>query len=141
MATLEQPAYLGRRQQHLRFEAATELRLPADHRVSAGIVAFQNETHHYYLGTRRSGDRYDVFLDGAFDGTPETIEQVAVDASPGDPLVLEILGNGGHVSFFYRLRGKDQVALAVELDGKLLSTEVAGGFVGTTLGPHVRLEE
>lgn len=34
-----------------------------------------------------------------------------------------------------------RLPLAENLDGKLLSTAVAGGFVGVTLGPHTRLEQ
>jgi alpha-N-arabinofuranosidase len=140
MATFGQPAYLGRRQQHQRFKASTELRLPADRRRSAGIVAFQNETHHYYLGARRNGEGYDVFLEQASGGAPEIVQRTRIDARPGSPLILEISGDKGDIGFSYRRPSGAAVPLADKLNGRLLSTAVAEGFVGTTLGPHSRIE-
>ncbi len=57
------PAYLGRRQQHLTFDASTSLRLPKEPGVAAGIAAFQNGQHWYFLGARRDGESVQVFLE------------------------------------------------------------------------------
>lgn len=143
LASLEQPSFLARRQQHLRYLASTALRLPGDPALTAGIAAFQNETHHYYFAVQREGDGYGLFLEQAAGGAPQRIRQAAVDGRPGDPLVLGIDGDRGTIGFWYCV-GNCQDGrrwLARDLDGKLLSTQVAGGFVGTTLGPHARLEE
>src|SRR5690606_11397702 len=77
MSTLAQPAYLGRRQQHLAWRATTALRLPAGTGMSAGLVAFQNETHHYYLGVRRrQAGGYTLFLEQASGSLPQTIRSI-----------------------------------------------------------------
>lgn len=144
LESLEQPAFLARRQQHLRYRASAQLQLPADPTVAAGIAAFQDERHHYFLGVRRQGNGYEIFLDQAAGGTPRRIRSGAVDADPDGPLVLGVDGNRGGIGFWYcRPDACDEDGgrswLAKNLDGKLLSTAVAGGFVGTTLGVHARL--
>lgn len=143
--SLEQPAFLARRQQHTRFSAATQLRLPAGPSVSAGIVAFQNETHHYYLGIRLRGDAYEIFLEQAAGAPPRQIRSATIHARPGESLLLGIDGEGGSIGFWYCECAEcdDDTGrgwIARELDGKLLSTDVAGGFVGTTIGLHSRRE-
>jgi len=139
--SLEQPAYLGRRQQHLRYRASAALQLPADPAVAAGIAAFQNETHHYFLGVRRRNDGYEIFLEQAAGGVPRRIRTAQVDLAAGTALVLGIEGDRGAIGFYYRHpagTGSDPAWLARDLDGRLLSTAIAGGFVGTTLGVHAR---
>ncbi|MGL6159137.1 glycoside hydrolase family 43 protein [Microbulbifer sp.] len=141
MASQEQPVYLGRRQQHQRFQTSAQLRLPADEDVSAGIVAFQNENHHYYLGVKAAGkDGYEIFLERAAGGEPQRLHSVSVDAKAGEAIALEIRGDRSEISFYYQPSGRPAKKLVAGMDGKLLSTEVAGGFVGTTLGPHARSE-
>ena len=49
-------------------------------------------------------------------------------------------GDAGRIGFDWQLGDREPESLAEGLDAKLLSTEVAGGFVGTTVGPHARLE-
>lgn len=141
--SLEQPAFLGRRQQHLRYRASAELQVPALPDVAAGIAAFQNETHHYFLGVQRRDDGYQVFLEQAAGGAPRRIRSASVDGNAGDALVFGVDGDRGTIGFWYcppDACGEDggKSWLARDLDGKLLSTAVAGGFVGTTLGVHAR---
>jgi len=54
-------------------------------------------------------------------------------------LRLLIKGNGGRYSFFYDA-GDGWQLLHDNDDASILSTEVAGGFVGTVLGPYARQE-
>lgn len=140
LSSLEQPSYLGRRQQHIRFRASAELELPASRSVAAGLAAFQNATHHYLLAARRRGAGYEVFVERAKGGPAEMVARKSVHAGPGDALVLEIRGDGEEIGFYFRYADGVPVAVAKGLDGTVLSTAVASGFVGTTLGPHARLE-
>ena len=57
------PALLARRQQHLVFDATTQLRVPSKAGTAAGLAAFQNEAHWYFLGTRRVGTSVEVFVE------------------------------------------------------------------------------
>ncbi|MFC4313427.1 glycoside hydrolase family 43 protein [Steroidobacter flavus] len=130
------PAYLGRRQQHLTFEASTSLRLPKEPGVAAGIAAFQNGQHWYFLGARRVGDAVQVFLEKQSGTTAQQI--AAATLKPAAEIKLKITGQGRDYSFYYDAAGWQP--LLKNDDGSILSTEVAGGFVGATLGPHARLE-
>jgi alpha-N-arabinofuranosidase len=144
--SLEQPSFLTRRQQHLRYRASVQLRVPTDPDVAAGIAAFQNESHHYFLGVQRGNSGYEIFLEQAAAGAPQRIRTASIDLAAGAPLILAIDGDAGRIGFGYRRPDHPREPagpateswLARELDGKLLSTAVAGGFVGTTLGVYAR---
>lgn len=139
LADLQQPSFLARRQQHLSFTAETALELPLTGGLSAGLVAFQNSTHHFYLGAMYNGASYTLFLESAQGGTPAVIESTAL---PGniEQLKLGIEGRIGTISFYYVADDKERKYLASELDAKILSTQVAGGFVGAHVGVHTRRE-
>lgn len=136
--TLRNPSFLARRQQHLVFEASTALAMPTEAGTAAGIAAFQNETHWYFLGVRRSGGKAQLFLEKRAGKAVETIASAPIE--PGASLKLKIAGNGGAYSFAYDADGRGWQWLLQDADGSLLSTDVAGGFVGATLGPYARDE-
>ncbi|MGJ4728021.1 glycoside hydrolase family 43 protein [Luteimonas sp. SDU101] len=138
--TLVNPAFYARRQQHQVFEASTAMELPAPG-VAAGLAAFQGETHWYFLGVRRSaGQGVEVFLEKkAGEGEPEVVaRQSVVEAAQ---FTLHIEGDEGAYGFgFDAGDGKGVQWLLRDADGTILSTDVAGGFVGATIGPHARDE-
>jgi alpha-N-arabinofuranosidase len=134
---MRNPSFLARRQAHMNFDASTELTPPAAPGVSAGLAAFQNEKYWYFLGTRRDAGGLQVFLERrAGAGQQLFLEHLA---SAPKSLRLRISGDGPHYSFFYDA-GQGWKALRENDDGSILSTEVAGGFVGTVLGPFARQE-
>lgn len=138
MDSLEQPAFLGRRQQHAYFDASTEMSIPEDN-SSAGLVAFQNENHHYYFGVKTLNRQSTLFIEQAKGAAPQAIYQAPLEEGL-TKITLEIKVNAGKISFFYQNKqGQTQTALK-EADAKILSTEVAGGFIGTTIGVHARQE-
>jgi alpha-N-arabinofuranosidase len=136
------PAFVARRQQHAHFTATTALHLPAGPGVSAGLVAFQNESHYFFLGVRRHGAGAEVFLERA--ASPEntaaaqTVAQADLPSPAPDPLELRITGDRGTYSFSYAVRPGEWRVLKQDEDGTILSTRTAGGFVGTMLGPYAR---
>lgn len=136
--TLRNPSFLARRQQHLAFEASTALELPHAG-TAAGIAAFQNERYWYFLGVRRNGDSAEVFLEKRGGDAPATV--VATRATPAaKALKLKIAGDGGDYAFGFDADGRGWQWLGGKQDGTLLSTEVAGGFVGAMVGPYARDE-
>lgn len=135
--TLRNPAFLARRQQHLVFEANTSLEAPAPG-IAAGIVAFQNETHWYFLGARRVGSQLELFLEKRAGDATQVVASTRLE--PGQRLQLKISGDKGAYSFAYAVDGKGWRWLSEDQDGTILSTDVAGGFVGATLGPFARDE-
>lgn len=145
LAGRENPSFIARRQQHADFSASTALHVPAAAGISAGLVAFQNETHHFFFGVRRNPERgVEVFLERASgsetETAPRTVAVSAIDAAGDAPVGLKIEGHGGACSFFYATRPGEWKSLRENEDASILSTAVAGGFVGATLGLHARIE-
>jgi alpha-N-arabinofuranosidase len=134
--TLRNPAFLARRQQHTAFEASTALQVPAEAGTEAGIAAFQNETHWYFLGVRRKGQGMELFLEKSGSEGRRTVAVKTLPAS--DSLKLKIAGAGADYSFGFDA-GNGWQWLKQNEDGTLLSTDVAGGFIGAVVGPHARI--
>ncbi|MGH8088275.1 MAG: glycoside hydrolase family 43 protein, partial [Stenotrophomonas sp.] len=138
--TLRNPAFLGRRQQHLHFEASTQMTRPAAG-VAAGLAAFQNEAYWYFLGVRSIGkNRVAVFLE-ARDGSGEQKVLATKELDASASLRLKITGDEGRYAFAFDTGdGHSWQTLADDVDGTVLSTDRAGGFVGALLGPFARDE-
>ncbi len=136
--SLEQPAFLGRRQQHTQFRASAEFETPKK-KTSAGIVAFQGETAHYYFGVRPHKKGTELFIEQANKSAPKIIYQQLI-TDLGRPARLSIEGNAGNIRFYYTNKKGERKAVLENADAKILSTEIAGGFVGTLLGIHARSE-
>ena len=143
LETLTNPSFLARRQQHASFDASSAFELSRSGRVAAGIAAFQNENYWYFLGMRRRDRSVQVFLERRSGKATETIATTRLPApatQPGSSLKLRISGDAGAYSFWYDADGKGWKPLRENEDGTLLSTDVAGGFVGAMLGPYARAE-
>jgi len=134
-----QPSFVGRRQQHVVASASTAMRFdPERTGDKAGLVAFQNETHHYFVGVTRSGDSAVVRVELS-DGA-RTKDSVLASAPLGLPaggtVFLKIDARGGRYDFYFGRRAGEWIPLVRDADGTILSTKHAGGFVGTMLGMY-----
>ncbi|WJG09536.1 glycoside hydrolase family 43 protein [Aliiglaciecola sp. LCG003] len=138
---LQQPALLVKRQQHMRYSASTTLQVPASPGFSAGLVAMQNEQYLYYLGIKRSGAGLKVFLEQAKGSEAKVVYEQVLSQSLAKSITFTIEGDKGDIRFAYQLDDKNSVDIGQTWDGKILSTQVAQGFVGTMLGIHSRLEK
>ncbi|MBN6150568.1 glycoside hydrolase family 43 protein [Xanthomonas sp. AmX2] len=133
------PAFLAHRQQHTRFEASTVLAPPGDAAISAGLAAFQNADAWYTLGVRRDGGRMQVFVDKRAGAATRTVARRTIDTAP--TLRLKIAGDGGRYGFAFDAGdGRGWQWLLRDDDAGMLSTALAGGFVGATIGPYARRE-
>jgi alpha-N-arabinofuranosidase len=130
-------SFLARRQQDQKFDASTQIAAGLEPGVAAGLAAYQNHDHWYFLAARRTGDGLDVFLERR---AGKTLQIVATERIP-EPATLRfrIRADGRRYSFDYDA-GKGWQALKENDDGSILSTSTAGGFVGTVLGPFARQE-
>ncbi|RYY76834.1 MAG: glycoside hydrolase family 43 protein [Gammaproteobacteria bacterium] len=141
LSGLSQPAFIGRRQQHMHFDAKAELQLPTSEHVSAGIAAFQNEAAHYYFGAELKDGKYLLFIEKTTKNSSEIITSLSFGKNAFDKnIVLGMEGNAGKIDFYYYSKIGKRVNVLKNADAKILSTEVAGGFVGTYLGVHTRIE-
>lgn len=134
--SLGNPSFLARRQQHLAFEASTAFRTPRSDGVAAGMAAFQSENYWYFLGARRVAEGTRLFLEKKSGKSVETIATATIEAR--QHLKLKISGDARAYSFFYDADGRGWKALRQNDDGSILSTDVAGGFVGAVIGPYAR---
>ncbi len=127
-------SFLARRQQHQSFDASTELEIPEAPGVAAGLAVFQNENYWYFLGVRRG----ELFLERRSGKDTQPLATMTVKDRAR--IKLRISGSAGAYSFFYDEDQGGWKALKENEDGSVLSTDVAGGFVGAVIGPYARTE-
>jgi xylan 1,4-beta-xylosidase len=137
LADKRHAGFIARRQQHQDFDAVTEMEA-APPGNEAGLAAFQNESHWYFLGARSgTGSTLEVFLRRAAGGAPTEVTTTTVATPKSHRLRLRIRGAGPSYSFHYDA-GAGWQPLRENEDGTILSTEKAGGFVGTVIGPYAQ---
>lgn len=141
LADNARPSYLGRRQQHIHGEAELTVAFePTAEGDRAGLAAVQSDEFWYFIGlVRENGET--VLRVERRDGPDsprhgDTLAETPLDAEPGAPVDLKIVARGGEYDFAYRAEGGDWTRLLDGADGEILSTRVAGGFVGVTMGPY-----
>jgi len=132
------PSFVGRRQQHREFSASTAMTyVPASEGDKAGMVAFQNDKFYYFLSLARVNGQTVVQLEKhAGPGTGSIVATAPVKLDGNSPIHLRIRGQGATYDFSYALRPEEWTTLYDKADGTILSTKVAGGFVGAMLGLH-----
>jgi len=122
---LDTVSYVGVRQQHMDFTAEICMEFaPQNENEKAGLVIFQSHEYNYQL--LRTKDS--VFSVLGKDGQ-ETI--LARKAYCEDKITLKIVAIGQDLSFYV-----NDEPLYINADARILSTDVAGGFVGNTIGVY-----
>jgi alpha-N-arabinofuranosidase len=117
LSTLGVPAFVGRRQQHVRFRARTSLTFTG---AEAGLAVFQNQDQHATLALIDG----EAVLTVRESGVPTRVAAAPVHGE----VVLEVEGDETGYTFRVGSTALGTVGRA------LLSTERAGGFVGVYLG-------
>jgi alpha-N-arabinofuranosidase len=133
------PSYLARRVQHAKFAASLALEPPEAPGVLAGLAVFQNERYHYFLSVRREGDQLKIELERPRRRESEVIASATIPAA--DRVELQVAADNAKIAFRFTAGAGEPQTLVADTDAKVLTTEVAGGFVGATIGPHVRIDE
>ncbi len=133
-----QPSFVGRRQQHMNSSASTAMTyLPTLDGDKAGIVAFQNDQYFYFLSVARVDGKTVVQVEKHAGGATGA-NGVVVASSPieagAQPVYLKIESRGALYDFSYGTNAGEWTSLHTGADGNVLSTKVAGGFVGTMFG-------
>lgn len=126
------PSMLCRRQQHIRFAARTDLEFaPRRPGETAGMVLFQNAGYHLRLevGWYETGPALRVFQ---AQGGPATL--LAERQVGGARLGLKVEAHGQEYQFFVAERPGRWEPIGAPLDGRVLSTDRAGGFIGAMIG-------
>ena len=130
-----QPSFVGRRQQHMHATASTAMRYrPAAPGDQAGITAFQNDDYYYLLTVTLANDQPVVQLEKKAGGTAEIVASAPLDLPADGTVYLKIDADADTYRFSYALNPEDWITLGDAADGKILSTQTAGGFVGALFG-------
>lgn len=131
----ENPSFIGHRQQHLECSAATSLLFsPAGENEKAGLVIFQNEHHFYYLCKSMENGKPVIQLYKSTASDSLLLLSTKPLATASKPLYLQIKAKGAIYEFSYATERNHWILLKGNVDGKFLSTKVAGGFVGSFFG-------
>ena len=131
------PSYVCRRQLAFDFMAETLMSFePKAENEQAGIAIYQSQSFHYQLLVGKEGDRSTLSLVKTYKDEVETISKTILDKSYSE-IYLRISETGQDLTFTYSFDGKVYRTLADHVDARMLSTDVAGGFVGNTIGLYV----
>jgi xylan 1,4-beta-xylosidase len=107
---------------------------PARAGEEAGLVLYRAPRHRYELGVRRSSGGREVFVRQTVGNYLSAVTASA--PAPGkDPLVLQIDAEPTHDVFSWG-SSPDRLQRIGAAETRLLSTEVAGGFIGTYVGMY-----
>jgi xylan 1,4-beta-xylosidase len=129
------PSFVGRRQQHHIAEISTTVSFaPAAEGDAAGLAAVQDDQHLMFIGITQHEGKNQVALYRRQGSNDDTLINAAPISSTQD-VTLSLAFNGGKMQAFYEVDGQRQL-LAEGVDATNLSTNVAGGFVGTIVGPY-----
>ena len=142
----ESPSFIGRRQQHINFEACTKMEFnPQNEYETAGIALIQNDNHQFRLEYSIENGQKVIrlikciakinldFQTATF--SYENIEsKLAYKVFSSEVVYLKVTARGQEYNFYYGSSPDAMELLAENIDGRILSPEVAGGFVGTYIG-------
>lgn len=136
LGVMGKPAFAARRQQHLDASAETQLVAPPAKGTTAGLAAVQNDDYFLTIAAVRSGDRLTIRA-ARREGAKQPVKGVTIaerTISTRGPIRFRITARKGRYDLAYAV-GSSWTVLAPNVDATNLSTERAGGFVGTMIGP------
>jgi xylan 1,4-beta-xylosidase len=133
LAERANPSFVGRRQQHIDFAARTVMEFtPRGSNECAGIVLLQNNDFHFrFVVTDEQGP---VICLIKRERGEETI--LAKQPIQTGRLYLKASAVGQAYSFYVATEYEDWLPVAEDVDGRILSTPIAGGFVGAYIGMY-----
>jgi alpha-N-arabinofuranosidase len=122
------PSFVGRRQQHICFEASAAIEFkPQSENECAGFALVQNNDYHFlFVITDNNGPV--LRLIRRVGGKEEQVAEQPVETKR---LYLKVEAHEQVYCFHYAAIEDEWHTLAGNVDGRILSTPVAGGFLGT----------
>ncbi len=127
------PSFVGRRQQHIHFrtQCAVEFTPQSEHEC-AGLVLIQNSDFHLRFVITRAKEPVLRLIKRAY-GKEEILVEQPVKAAK---LFLKVEAHGQAYSFYFASKPDEWQVVVEEVDGRILSTPVAGGFVGAHIAMY-----
>lgn len=133
LTELSNPAFVGRRQQHLTFSASTNMEFkPQNEGETAGLTLFHNQDYHFRMELGLEQGKPVIRLVKREVG----VDKLLISHPWSDPHIqFKVVGHEQEYSFYYRSNECASWGVLFEkADGRLLSTDRAGGFTGTYIG-------
>jgi xylan 1,4-beta-xylosidase len=128
------PSFIGRRQQHKNFEVCTSMEFsPINENESAGIVLIQNNKFNFQFVYTMNDQQYVIQLKRCFQGKNELLAEKSFFS---ECIYLKVTAKGQDYNFYYGSDIRNLKTLIEKVDGRILSTDIAGGFVGTYIGMY-----
>lgn len=127
------PSFVGRRQQHINFTAKTAVEFtPQSSQECAGLIVTQNHNFHYRFVVTQNGSKPLICLIERANGREKLLVEKPFTAGK---FYLKVQARGQNYSFYAASAlGDAWQPIAENVDGRILSTPVAGGFVGAYIG-------
>ena len=130
----ENVSFVGIRQRHKCFRVSVALEFTAlNEYETAGIVLIQNENYQLRCERTMKDNKAVIQLVRRENGEEEVIASKAYERKR---IYLQFNAEEQEFNFTYGADESYQYILAEAIDGRLLSTERAGGFVGTCIGMY-----
>ncbi|WP_151734100.1 glycoside hydrolase family 43 protein ['Paenibacillus yunnanensis' Narsing Rao et al. 2020] len=133
LTDIANPSLIARRQQHLSFRATADMTFsPAAEGEVAGVVLFQNADNHFRLELGLLEGEATLSLSVRRRGDEEVL--TTVPWAKGQ-VQFKVEASGQDYSFYYRENESGKwTELYANADGRVLSTDLAGGFTGAYIG-------
>jgi len=139
------PSAIIRRVQHMHATVTTRMEFDPTY-GEAGLVAIQNDDHYYTFGL--SSDTFGkLILKVKHRNGTEDLEhgsilaEMQVSIPSGREIFLRIDINKSDIDFAYSINGEAFISVLDNADSKTLTTAVAGGFTGATIGMYAIANE
>ncbi|MBN2501451.1 MAG: glycoside hydrolase family 43 protein [Anaerolineales bacterium] len=128
------PSFVGRRQQHIDFAARVSMQFaPQAENECAGIVLLQNSNFHYRGVVTLKGAEQIVRLVKCEGGEESVLAEKPLS---GQQFYFKVEAYGQAYSIFVATEPETWLPVAENLDGRILSTPVATGFIGAYIGMY-----
>lgn len=131
------PSYVGIRQTGMSYVFETMMEfLPQNKNEEAGLVLVQNNKYHFRFVSVLENGMKQLKVIKCHAGEEETLACVSIEdvSKNGCAIRLRVTAKYQDLQFAYSYDGQSYHIVKADVDARMLSTDVAGGFVGTTLG-------
>lgn len=129
---LANPAYIGVRQEEYKFLVSTMMEFnPINSNESAGLAIIQNNMYNIRYEYSIENSKKVLRIIENKNGNENEVIKKYID---NERMFLKIISINQNFDFYYSVDGVKYYLLKENLDCKYLSTEIAGGFVGCTMG-------
>lgn len=134
-------SFLGRRQQHMRFEAQARLIFEPENDERAGLAVIQNDANQLRIEIGRDEQGKTT---AAVISTKTTVREGkqyfeekilgSVTVEPSKSIDIRMDGNYTKYSFYISTRSGEWIPAALDADGSFMGSETSGGFIGAYIG-------